>query len=76
MEKLLKYLNSLPPDDRDLFAGRCNTSVGYLRKACSLGQALGPALCVQIELASGGQVRRADLRSDWRSIWPELDTTT
>ncbi len=73
MEKLLQYLNALPPNERDLFAGRCGTSISYLRKACSVGQLLGPALCVSIERASGGQVRRADLRSDWRQIWPELD---
>ena len=74
MEKLLQYINALPPDERDLFAGRCGTSVSYLRKAVSLGQTLGPALCVSIELASGGEVRRADLRSDWPLIWPELGT--
>ena len=74
MEKLLQYLNALPPDERDLFAGRCGTSVSYLRKAVSLGQVLGPALCVSIERASGGRVCRADLRSDWKLIWPELDT--
>ena len=75
MEKLLQYINALPPDERDLFAGRCGTSVSYLRKAVSLGQTLGPALCVSIERASGGQVRRADLRSDWAAIWPELSTS-
>ena len=74
MEKLLQYLNSLPHDERDLFAGRCGTSENYLRKACSVGQMLGPALCVSIERASGGRVCRADLRSDWKLIWPELDT--
>jgi len=73
MEKLLQYINALPPDERDLFAGRCGTSENYLRKACSVGQLLGPALCVSIERASGGHVRRVDLRSDWRQIWPELD---
>jgi len=74
MEKLLQYINSMTPVDRLLFAGRCGTSENYLRKACSVGQVLGPALCVSIERASGGQVSRADLRSDWRQIWPELDT--
>ncbi len=74
MEKLLQYINALPPSERDLFAGRCGTSLSYLRKAVSLGQTLGPALCVSIERASGGTVRRADLRSDWQLIWPELGT--
>lgn len=75
MEKLLQYINSMTPIDRFLFAGRCGTSENYLRKACSVGQVLGPALCVSIERASGGQVRRTDLRSDWVAIWPELDTS-
>ena len=74
MEKLLQYINSMKPVDRFLFAGRCGTSENYLRKACSVGQVLGPALCVSIERASGGQVRRTDLRDDWAAIWPELDT--
>ena len=74
MEKLLQYINSMTPVDRRLFAGRCGTSENYLRKACSVGQALGPALCVSIERVSGGQVRRTDLRDDWKLIWPELDT--
>ena len=73
MEKLLQYINSMTPIDRFLFAGRCGTSENYLRKACSVGQVLGPALCVSIERASGGRVCRADLRSDWKLIWPELD---
>ena len=75
MENLLQYINSMTPIDRFLFAGRCGTSENYLRKACSVGQVLGPALCVSIERASGGQVSRADLRSDWKLIWPELDTS-
>ena len=74
MEKLLQFINSMPLDDRHLFVGRCGTSENYLRKACSVGQLLGPALCVSIERASGGTVRRADLRSDWPLIWPELGT--
>ena len=74
MEKLLQYINALSPVDRFLFAGRCGTSENYLRKACSVGQVLGPALCVSIERASGGRVCRADLRDDWKLIWPELDT--
>ena len=75
MEKLLQFINSLPPNERDLFAGRCGTSENYLRKACSVGQMLGPALCVSIERASGGQVRRTDLRDDWAAIWPELSAS-
>ena len=76
MEKLLNYLNAMAPADRDLFAGRCGTTQNYLRKAISTRQTFGPALCVQIERATAGEIRRADLRSDWKLIWPELDTAT
>ena len=30
--------------------------------------------CVAIEKATKGAVSRKDLRSDWKMIWPELDT--
>ncbi|MCZ2498153.1 hypothetical protein GN316_15415 [Xylophilus sp. Kf1] len=36
------------------------------------GRQPGPKHCVAIERATGGAVRRADLRSDWADIWPEL----
>ena len=73
MEKLLAYLNALSPEERDLFAAMCGTSVGYLRKAVSAGQALGAALCVLIETATSGAVTRKDLHpDDWAAIWPEL----
>ena len=73
MEKLLNYLNALPAHERDLFAGRCGTTQNYMRKAISTGQTFGPALCVQIERATAGEIRRVDLRSDWKLIWPELE---
>jgi DNA-binding transcriptional regulator YdaS (Cro superfamily) len=64
MNTLLAYLNSLQPDARDLFAANCGTSVGYLRKACSIGQKIGADLCIEIERESAGQVRVEDLRPD------------
>lgn len=72
MEKLLSFINSLRVADRAAFAEACGTTVGYLRKATSAKQLLRPELCTRIERASGGAVRRSDLRSDWREIWPEL----
>lgn len=73
MNHLLSALNALPTEAQHDLAFRCGTSVGYLRKACSTGQALGPALCVSIERESGGAVSRRELRpDDWRQIWPEL----
>ncbi|MGS4233799.1 transcriptional regulator [Serratia marcescens] len=73
MEKLQLYLNSLGIEQQKAFAGQCNTSVGYLRKAISNKQKLGAALSVRIESNSGGQVSRKDLHpNDWFEIWPEL----
>lgn len=70
MERLLVYLNSLAPAEREAFAGRCNTTVGYLRKACSKGQKLGETLCIRLAYESGGVVSCEDLRPDvdWQAI--------
>lgn len=73
MEELLKFINDLQPEERTDFARRCKTSEGYLRKACSKGQKLGPALSVAIETESGGAVTRKHLHPlDWAEQWPEL----
>lgn len=71
--ELRLYLNSLEPEAQADFAARCGTTVGYLRKAISKEQLLGPALCVSIERESKGKVTRPELRNtDWKAIWPEL----
>lgn len=73
MEELLQYINDLSQAERADFAARCKTSEGYLRKACSKGQKLGPALSVAIEAESGGVVTRKHLHPmDWADQWPEL----
>lgn len=64
MDKLLAYLNSLPTPDQQAFAMRCDTSVGYLRKAISTKQKLGEGLCIKIERESNRQIVCEDLRSD------------
>ena len=64
MEKLLAYLNALQPADREGFAARCETTVGYLRKAVSTNQRLGDGLCLRIAAESAGAVRPEDLRPD------------
>lgn len=64
MEQLRAYLNSLPPPERDGFAARCGTTVGYLRKALSARQRLGEGLCIAIERESGGSVLLESLRPD------------
>lgn len=73
MNKLLAYLNSLQKEDQIAFASRCETSVGYLRKAVSKGQKLGAELSVLIERESLNQVTRKDMHpDDWSLVWPEL----
>ena len=75
MEKLLKYINSLPPDARDTFAAACGTTISYLRKAVTRRQRLGSQLSVAIEKASKGEVTRKDLHPEvWHLNWPELAT--
>lgn len=64
MEKLLDYLNSIPVEDQRAFCLRCETSVGYLRKAISLDQKMGESLCIRIERESRRKVTCEDLRPD------------
>ena len=70
MEKLILYLNSLPKQEQGAFAERCDTTVGYLRKAASVGQKLRESLCINVERESKRAVRCEDLRPDvdWASI--------
>lgn len=64
MDTLLNYINSLSPADQSCFADRCNTSVGYLRKAISIKQTIREALCIDIERESKGAVRCEEMRPD------------
>lgn len=64
MNALLAYLKSLPMPEQASFAQRCGTTVGYLRKAISVGSALREGLCIRIERESGGAVRLEQLRPD------------
>lgn len=64
MEKLREYLNGLDSDKQERFASRCDTTVGYLRKAISTKQLLGPNLVIAIERETAGAVNCEDLRPD------------
>jgi hypothetical protein len=73
MEKLRSYLNGLTPENQRAFAIRCETSVGYLRKAISEAELINPKTCVKIEQESANAVTRKDLHpNDWEATWPEL----
>jgi DNA-binding transcriptional regulator YdaS (Cro superfamily) len=75
MDKLLAYINSLSPDERERFAADAKTSIGYLRKAISTKQKLGEALCMDIERASKRAVTCEDLRPDLAEQWAYLRGT-
>lgn len=64
MESLRMYLNSLDRLGQEAFASRCDTSVGYLRKAISVQQPLRESLVIAIERESGGAVICEELRPD------------
>ena len=64
MEELRAFLNNLPAAKREAFASRCDTSIGYLRKAISTKQLLRESLVIDIERESGGKVRCETLRPD------------
>lgn len=73
MKTLRSYLNGLDRAEQAVYAKQCGTTVGYLRKACSVGQPLREKLCALLELHSHRAVTRQDLRpEDWHVIWPEL----
>ncbi len=74
MSKLISnYIKKLPAQERDGFAVRCHTTLGYLRKMSSTQKPIGPEICVAIEHETGGEVTRKALRpNDWHLIWPEL----
>ena len=74
MDKLLKFLNSLSRDDRAAFVASCGTSEGYLRKAISVKQRFGTALCIALERESRGAISCEDLipDADWAFIRASL----
>lgn len=58
-------------DLRERIGAKSNAQIrqwrhGYKRRRPS------PRNCLAIEVATGGLVRRQDLRSDWVDIWPDL----
>lgn len=64
MQTLLTHLNSLPVAEQAAFAQRCGTTVGYLRKAASVGQRLKAEVCINIDRESARAVTCEELRPD------------
>lgn len=54
-------------------AAALGVSRPYVSMMANGVRTVSPPIAVRIELATGGAVRRQDLRPDWRDIWPELD---
>ena len=61
---LRDFLNSLSTKEQEEFANKCETSIGYLRKALSRGQKLGESLCIEMEKHSNSVVTCEEVRSD------------
>lgn len=78
MEKLLAYLKSLSIEKREAFAVRSGTTLGYLRKAASVGQKFSEGLCLRISVESAGAVTPEDLRPDvdWEYLRAALAPAT
>lgn len=70
MKEVLAYLATLSPADREAFAARCGTTVGYLRKIASTGQRIGERIAIAIDRESNRAVLMDDLRpdADWAYV--------
>ena len=70
---LKKYLEKAGRGSASELAERLDISLSYLSQLISGASSLSPERCVEIELATNGEVTRKDLRpEDWERIWPEL----
>ena len=61
---LKTFLKSLPADEREFFALRCETSFAHLRNVAYGLKTAGESLCINIERETAGAVRCEDLRPD------------
>jgi len=64
-QRLRALLNALSESERESFATRCGTTVGYLRKAISINQDLGPELSLMLETHTQDMVTVAELRPNF-----------
>lgn len=53
-------------------AGAIGRSRAFVSQMASGARTVSERVAVRIERATGGEVRRQDLRADWRELWPEL----
>lgn len=61
---LLDYLKGISKEQLNEFAEQCQTSVGQLKQVAYGHRRASAALAINIERASGGEVRCEQLRDD------------
>jgi DNA-binding transcriptional regulator YdaS (Cro superfamily) len=62
--RLINFLNSLPAEERDMFAASCGTSFDYLRQIGYGNRPCREALAINIERESKRAVTCEELRPD------------
>jgi DNA-binding transcriptional regulator YdaS (Cro superfamily) len=65
MTTLLEYLKSLSPDERQAFAVRASTSVGYLNQVAHGYKRIGAEFALALEVASDDVLRAEELCPDF-----------
>lgn len=63
-EALRTFLNSLEVEEQEAFAARCETTLGYLRKALSTKERIAESTAVLLDRESGGAVPVESVRPD------------
>lgn len=61
---LIDYINSIPEEDREAFAKRCGTSLGYLRQVAYGNRRCRESLAINVERESVRKVLCEELRPD------------
>jgi len=62
--ELKTYLETMSLEQREAFAGRCNTTAGHLRNISYGYKPCGESLAINIERESDAAVRCEELRKD------------
>lgn len=62
----------MPRQERLALARQVDVSETYLWMCLTGRKNARPGLATQIEQVSNGRIKRWQLRTDWRDVWPEL----
>lgn len=66
------YLKTMTVPEREVFAAKCQASLGHLQNVAYGYKPCAEKLAVRIEKNSHKAVLREELCPDWMDIWPEL----